>query len=163
MPYKTKEARREHDRKSNVYVAQKKYKAAHRAEITAWQKEYHKKWYAEHQDEIKAASKKYREQNRFKPRYIKMRLLNAAKWRSSKKNIPFNLSPDDFEIPSVCPVFGKSWDRGKYAPSIDRIKPELGYVKGNVQIISHRANTLKRDASLNELKELVAFLEKNNT
>jgi hypothetical protein len=164
MPYKTKEARRKHAQThAEVYEKQKAYKAKHRAKIAAYHKEYSKKWYAENSDEIKAASKRYREENKRKPRYIKMRLLNSAKWRASKNNVPFNLSLDDFEIPSQCPVYNVPFDSGIYAVTLDRIIPVLGYVKGNVQVISHRANTPKRDASLEELKTLVAFLEKNNT
>jgi hypothetical protein len=164
MPYKTNEVRRQHAAKNpRVYEKQKEYKEKHREEIRAYQKEYHKRWYAENRDEIIRTSKRYREQNKHNPRYIKMRLLNAAKWRASHNGIPFNLSLDDFEIPDMCPVYQVPFDSGKYAATLDRIIPSLGYVKGNIQVISHRANTLKRDASLEELQTLVAFLEKNNT
>ena len=44
------------------------------------------------------------------------------------------------------------------SPSLDQIVPGLGYVKGNVQVISHRANTLKSDGTLEEFKKLVIFL-----
>lgn len=30
-----------------------------------------------------------------------------------------------------------------YSPSLDRIKPELGYVPGNVRVILHGLNSLK--------------------
>lgn len=45
---------------------------------------------------------------------------------------------------------------GSYAPSIDKIIPALGYVPGNVMVISLRANTLKNNATLAELQTLVA-------
>ncbi len=45
-------------------------------------------------------------------------------------------------------------------PSLDRIDSSLGYVKGNVWVISWRANHIKTDASLEELKQLVAGLER---
>jgi hypothetical protein len=57
--------------------------------------------------------------------------------------------------PKVCPVFGKKFEgKGGFSPwarSIDRIDPKLGYVRGNVQIISNRANYMKRDATPEEL------------
>jgi hypothetical protein len=43
--------------------------------------------------------------------------------------------------------------------NIDRILPELGYVKGNVAVMSFRANSLKRDGYLKEFKLLVSWLE----
>ena len=39
------------------------------------------------------------------------------------------------------------------SPSIDRIDSNKGYIKGNVRIISLRANMMKNDANLQELEE----------
>jgi hypothetical protein len=44
------------------------------------------------------------------------------------------------------------------SPSIDRIDPERGYVKGNIKIISFRANQIKSDASHQELKLVAAYV-----
>lgn len=59
--------------------------------------------------------------------------------------------------PDRCPVFGKRFtSRGagfsKWAPSIDKIDPKKGYVRGNIQVISMLANCMKRDATKNELE-----------
>ncbi len=45
------------------------------------------------------------------------------------------------------------------SPSLDRIDSTKGYTKGNIWVISNRANTLKNDATLSELKLLVERLE----
>ena len=48
----------------------------------------------------------------------------------------------------------KNTSKGKPSegsPSLDRIIPEKGYVKGNVIIVSHKANTIKSDASPKEI------------
>lgn len=85
----------------------------------------------------------------------------AAKTRAKKHHLPFDISIEDVVIPEHCPLLGIKLEKSKtgrlqYAsPSIDKIKPELGYVKGNVWVISWRANTLKSDASLEELKMIV--------
>ena len=169
MPRKTREERLKYyqeyyqENKDKIYVRQKEYKKKHKKEIAAWMKDYHTQYYLDNADEIRKQSLRYRELNRSKPKFIKSRLLAGAKMRSKKNGTLFNLSFDDFEIPEVCPVFNVPFDRGLYAPSLDRIIPKLGYVKGNVQVISHRANTLKRDASLEELQKLVGYLEKINT
>jgi hypothetical protein len=58
-------------------------------------------------------------------------------------------------VPNRCPVLGYEMVRkckGKKSPSVDRIRPELGYVKGNIQIISLKANTMKTDASNEEME-----------
>lgn len=47
------------------------------------------------------------------------------------------------------------------SPSVDKIIPQLGYVKGNVQIISNRANIMKNDATLEDVKALLKYMEKN--
>jgi len=41
--------------------------------------------------------------------------------------------------------------------TLDRVLPDLGYVPGNVIVISFRANRIKNDATLDELRLLVEF------
>lgn len=91
-------------------------------------------------------------------------LLGLARSRALKKGLPFDLTEEDVLIPNFCPVLGIPLVRGSGlgghrpgSPSLDRIRPELGYVKGNVIVISHRANSLKRDATIDELQSLAAF------
>lgn len=43
------------------------------------------------------------------------------------------------------------------APSIDRIRNDVGYIKSNILVVSWRANRLKGDASLAEMQALAAF------
>lgn len=91
------------------------------------------------------------------------RLYNAAKYRSSKNGLEFNISLSDIKIPDVCPVLGIPLVQGNEefnnSPSLDRIDSTKGYIVGNIQVISQRANTIKRDATLEELKLLVKHLE----
>jgi hypothetical protein len=69
----------------------------------------------------------------------------------------FEIEPSDIIIPKYCPYLGLELstnpnDRNKpYYYSIDRIDSKLGYVKGNVQIISKKANTMKTNATVEEL------------
>lgn len=89
------------------------------------------------------------------PRYM---LWISAKLRASKANLPFDLSWENIpEIPTICPVLGTLLGGQKKrgfcpnSPSLDRINPKLGYVKGNIRVISHRANQLKSDGTPEEL------------
>src|SRR5690606_22407621 len=87
------------------------------------------------------------------------KICSQIKYRAKQKGIPFNITHEDLNIPDVCPVLGipieKKVELGSGYwpdnPSVDRIIPELGYVKGNVRVISHRANLLKSDATIEEL------------
>ncbi len=96
----------------------------------------------------------------------KNRMVQGAKTRAKERGLPFNLVPEDFELPDDCPVLGfslslKSGGGKRYnTPSLDRINPPLGYVKGNVRVISWRANQLRSNATLAELKALVADAER---
>lgn len=82
-------------------------------------------------------------------------LLIAAKQRSKNKNIQFNLTEKDLNIPDTCPVFGIPLT----SPSLDRINPKEGYVKGNVRVISKRANRLKSDMTFEECQMLLKDFE----
>lgn len=84
-------------------------------------------------------------------------LWTAAKERANKSGIPFDIELSDIVIPDSCPVLGISIDkrlgRGRRkpdSPSLDKFIPEKGYVKGNVQVISWRANWLKNNGTVEE-------------
>jgi hypothetical protein len=90
-------------------------------------------------------------------------LLKAAQVRARAKGIPFDLQIEDIIVPEYCPVLGIKLEisvdlGGKPAsPSLDRTIPKLGYVRGNVQVISAQANAMKRDASPEQLKRFCEY------
>lgn len=91
-------------------------------------------------------------------------LLMKAKHRAYCKNLPFDISVYDIVIPDTCPILGiplykGTWYKNDNSPSIDRKNSSLGYTKDNIWVISRRANTIKNDATLAELKLLVNALE----
>ena len=101
----------------------------------------------------------------FKLKNPNVYIHQKTKIRAKKNNIPFDITVEDIIIPETCPVLGISLKAGEKkvcsnSPSIDRIKPELGYVKGNIQIISFRANTLKNNATIEELQKVLEHLKK---
>jgi hypothetical protein len=106
---------------------------------------------------------------RFDPNAIskttEYKMLARAKSRAKKNNLAFNIELDDIVIPERCPLLGIKIESTEVrnspnSPSLDKIIPEKGYIKGNVWVISNRANTLKNDATLSELKTLVENLER---
>lgn len=91
-------------------------------------------------------------------------LLQSAKSRAKKKGLEFNIEESDIIIPEFCPVFGipltTRLDGNKdSSPSLDRIDSSKGYIKGNVQVISWRANNLKADGTLEDFLKLVEFMK----
>jgi hypothetical protein len=90
-------------------------------------------------------------------------MLHAAKARARRVGVPFTLTPEDITIPERCPVLGLPLSRSTTgratdaSPSLDKIVPRLGYVPGNVVVISNRANTLKGHATIGELHALSSF------
>jgi len=94
--------------------------------------------------------------------YYKRDLLNHIRYRAKKKGIPFNIDISDIDIPEFCPVFGcklkYNTRRGSPdSPSVDRIIPEKGYVKGNVVVVSTRANIIKNNATLAEIERVYKY------
>lgn len=92
-------------------------------------------------------------------------LWTTAKARAKKLGKEFNITKYDIAIPTVCPVLGIPIvvDVGKGrrpdAPSLDRKNNDLGYIKGNIAVISNRANTLKNNGTLAEFEKLVEYLK----
>jgi hypothetical protein len=87
-----------------------------------------------------------------------------AKNRSKKFKLPFNLDLNDIAVPTHCPILGIELMVGKgrsvdSSPSLDRIVPELGYVKGNVHVISQKANTIKNNATPEELMKVAEYFK----
>ena len=84
---------------------------------------------------------------------IKKNMINRSRSRAKKKNIPFTITEDDIEIPSKCPVFNHEFilDDTDWTYSLDRIIPELGYVSGNLVVVSNKANIIKNNATPDEI------------
>lgn len=138
--------------------------------INQWRKESRRKRGLQKQgrkplsEEDKELSKEQRKvwEKEWKEIYLKenpqKRLLWAAKRRSVTQNLPFNIEESDINIPEHCPYLGitlqTSTPRGTNrdaSMSLDRIIPELGYVKGNIEVISNLANTMKNSATQQQL------------
>ena len=90
--------------------------------------------------------------------------ITQVRSRARKKGIPFDLIRGDIPLPEKCPIFGTPLVKGvgrltNDSPSIDRIDPKRGYVRGNVVVVSMRANSIKREATIDDLRKMVAFYE----
>lgn len=97
------------------------------------------------------------------PRY---EMWGRARNRALKKNLPFSIKVEDVVVPEVCPLLGiplkfyKGNGPSDNSPALDQIIPSAGYTPENSWVVSHRANTMKSNGSLEELKLIVRNLEK---
>ena len=97
-------------------------------------------------------------------------MFRRAKKRAEEQGLAFDLTPEDTMIPEFCPVLGirlecdatRRLSHNRTSPALDRIIPEKGYVKGNVRVISNRANHLKNNGTLEEFRAIVAYLERES-
>jgi len=98
---------------------------------------------------------------------VEYKLLKDARKRAKEFDRDFNLDLVDIIIPSECPVLhiplivSKSGKPTNNSPSLDRIDSSLGYIKGNVKVISMRANRLKQDSSIEELQSIIEYMKGN--
>lgn len=94
------------------------------------------------------------------------RTLVANRKNHCKRGVEFTITESDIKIPVYCPVLGIKLGpvngvrkHSENSPSIDRFNPKIGYVPGNVRVISHRANQLKSNGTLAEMRAVVQYME----
>ena len=100
---------------------------------------------------INEYAKEYRKKN------IEKSLFYSARFRAKANNLAFDIELEDIEIPDKCPVLGihiLTSGHKNNSPSMDKIIPELGYTKGNVRIVSWRANWIKNNMTADEAEKL---------
>ena len=179
MPYKDPEKRREYYKKNREEKLeyQRKYAVENREKLREYKKEwmravkkkdpdkfkeydkkYNKKYYEENKERLKEKNKEYTRNNRHRI------MLSGARKRSKDKSLPFDLELSDIVIPEFCPILGIRLEGGAgsasaCSPSLDRIVPEKGYTKGNVQVISLKANLIKSDATADEIMAVAKYFK----
>jgi hypothetical protein len=104
-------------------------------------------------------------------------MREGARNRARKSNVPYNLTVKDLReiITDKCPILGtkfelnkvgQAWGKGKdknnwqTSPSLDRIVPEKGYVKDNIIIVSLMANSIKNQATPDQIQKVATFYKK---
>lgn len=100
-------------------------------------------------------------QNQWKGKRLETKILQRAKTRATQQDIEFSITEEDIVIPEKCPVFGTLfvYNDCDLAASIDKINPLLGYVKGNIRIISNKANRMKSNATHEDLLIFAAWVQ----
>lgn len=125
---------------------QRSYYHKNKKKINKSQKEY----VAKNKDKHNERCKKYNK-NLYVNRPAKL-LWQYAKRRAKIYSMDFNIIEEDIIVPEFCPILEQKLERNtRYTMTLDRIDNSIGYVKGNVQVISSKANVMKSDATPEEL------------
>lgn len=134
-----------------------KYREANRTKIREYMREYNRI----NSDRIRGSKAKHRTDDPATALWI------AAKQRAKNKGVPFNITPEDIVVPEVCPALGIpiGINRGVTGPnhdsmSLDRINPALGYVVGNIAVISNLANRIKQNATAQQVQAVADWMQK---
>lgn len=93
-------------------------------------------------------------------------IWQCSKRRAAVSGVTFTIKPTDVIVPETCPVLGirlkpNVGKRGPSdsSPSIDRMRPELGYIPGNIMVISSRANIMKGNSiNPSELERVANYM-----
>lgn len=95
---------------------------------------------------------------------------NNAKYRAIRENVPFSIVLQDLiDIATdECPIFhtpfvwgASGLGKGKVredTPQLDRIIPEIGYVKGNIAFLSGKANKMKDNGTMQEHYDIADWI-----
>lgn len=114
------------------------------------------KWNSENRSKLQKWQDNYRKNSPSKY------LFGLAKRRANRLGRTFNIELSDVIVPKECPLLGipinSHSEHVDFRPSLDRIDSSRGYEKGNVMIISHKANRLKGDANGDELMTMAINL-----
>ncbi len=92
-------------------------------------------------------------------------MYSRLKKSAKDDNKVFSIKLEDLKFSDRCPIYGTEWDlshiRSDQTPTVDRVDNTKGYIKGNVKIISWKANRLKHTASLKEIEALAKYMKEH--
>jgi len=156
-----KEYDKEYSSRPEVKERKKEYRST--SEYKKYKKEYDKEYNS--RPEVKERKKEYSKE--YNSSFVGH--LSRARARSKIKNIEFNLTIEYLKSiypkNNMCPLLNipldwQSSHNHPSTPSLDRVDSSKGYIKGNVQWVSWRANVLKNNATPEELLRLAQNYKK---
>jgi hypothetical protein len=117
------------------------------------------------------SQERYSDQLKWRRANPDSQMLASARIRARRAGVPCTITRRDIQNVwrERCPAFGYTLEfnhDGSHAHSrngfsLDRIDPAKGYVPGNIQILSQRANAMKSDATPEELLRFADWIYAN--
>lgn len=92
----------------------------------------------------------------------------GKKYNAIRSGYPWEIEFGDIKWNSICPILGIELDyfaenTQENSPSFDRVNNSIGYTKGNVQIVSWRANRIKNNGTAEEHRKIADYLDMLHT
>lgn len=128
-------------------------------------------WPEEKKLRARAAHRRWKDKNKEKratywKEYEAARPVSEKLFRSMKnRKIAYEISPEDIVVPDTCPICESkmqvSTTRGgnSRSPTLDKVVPDKGYVKGNVAVICKYCNSLKGAGSAEDHRRIAAYID----
>ena len=138
---------------------------------------YNKMWAKNNPDKVQEYARKFKEKADYRERrkaYLKKSMLKREQetdreWQQRCFNIKkrwanrHQLQVSDLTWPTHCPALGLELDYTGKDPirgwSIDKLNPAQGYVPGNVAIVSRLANTIKSNATADQIRRVADWVD----
>lgn len=140
---------------------QREWARTHRENVNRYNREAYERRGAKIRADIRAYKKRDRATAKAEGLFP-VSFWSNKRWAAKKKGLEFSIERKDYPIPDMCPAFGIPLDSRdtNHRPSLDRIDNSIGYIPGNVVVVSMKANTAKRDLTIDQLRQLANFYEK---
>ena len=91
-------------------------------------------------------------------------MLTGARRRARFSGFECSIKISDIHVPEYCPILGirlvvNENFGGDDSPTLDRVNVNKGYIKGNICVISSRANRIKNDATRGEVEAVLRYID----
>lgn len=100
-----------------------------------------------------------------KQRSTANRVYRSCKTRAKQLNTPFTIQQSDIIVPDLCPICATKMQHSdvkggsQISPTLDKIQPELGYVKGNIAVICKLCNSTKGSGSAELHRKIADYID----
>jgi hypothetical protein len=115
-----------------------------------------REWKRKNPEKFKASQDKWNQKHPLYSTY------HNAKRRAKDLELPFDIHWKELVMPEYCPILGVRMDKEldfDYRPSLDRVDPTKGYVKGNIAFISMKANRMKAEGTAEEHRKIADYID----
>lgn len=100
-------------------------------------------------------------------RDLSYKLYRSARQRALNNDLIFTITREDIKVPCNCPICDvkmKPSNKGggsSISPTLDKVIPEKGYVKGNIAVICKLCNSTKGSGSAEIHRKIADYIDRH--